>query len=95
MKVTVYGIRNCDTVKKAFAWLEANRVEHVFHDYRKLGVPAAKLEACVAHLNAMSPRPDIVLLTGDLVDFGRPEEYHALRRILAPLAGWGNSISAA
>lgn len=47
---------------------------------------AAKLEACVAHLNAMNPRPDIVLLTGDLVDFGQPEEYSALRRILTPLA---------
>jgi len=45
MKVTVYGIRNCDTMKKAFAWLEANRVAYDFHDYKKLGVPARKLKA--------------------------------------------------
>ena len=45
MKVTVYGIRNCDTMKKAFAWLDANRVAYEFHDYKKLGVPPGKLEA--------------------------------------------------
>lgn len=45
MKATVYGIKNCDTMKKAFAWLDANRVEYDFHDYKKLGVPAGKLKA--------------------------------------------------
>lgn len=45
MKVTIYGIRNCDTMKKAFAWLEANGVAHEFHDYKKAGVPAGKLAA--------------------------------------------------
>jgi len=44
-KVTIYGIRNCDTMKKAFAWLEANGVEHAFHDYKKDGVPGDRLEA--------------------------------------------------
>ncbi len=53
--------------------------------YRKVD-SAAKLANCVAHLNALDPRPDIALLTGDLVDFGRPEEYALLREILAPLA---------
>jgi len=45
MKVTVYGIRNCDTMKKAFAWLEANGVAYAFHDYKKAGVPPGKLAA--------------------------------------------------
>ena len=38
MSVMIYGIRNCDTMKKAFAWLDANRVAYSFHDYRKSGV---------------------------------------------------------
>ena len=34
----VYGIKNCDTMKKAFAWLEANGVDYQFIDYKKAGV---------------------------------------------------------
>jgi len=45
MTVTIYGIRNCDTMKKAFAWLDAHGVGYVFHDYKKDGVPAARLGA--------------------------------------------------
>ena len=37
MSVEVYGISNCDTVKKARAWLEANGVAYTFHDYKKEG----------------------------------------------------------
>ena len=44
MKVTIYGIKNCDTMKKAFAWLDANKVDYAFHDYKKDGVPAEKLK---------------------------------------------------
>lgn len=39
----VYGIPNCDTVKKARQWLTAQGVVHEFHDFKKLGVPAAQL----------------------------------------------------
>src|SRR4051812_2821532 len=39
----------------------------------------------IAHLNALDPRPDMVLITGDLVDEGDPAEYAALRPLLAPL----------
>ena len=39
MVTTVYGIPNCDTVKKARAWLAEHGVEHTFHDFKKQGVP--------------------------------------------------------
>lgn len=39
----VFGIKNCDTMKKAFAWLEANGVAYEFTDYKKAGVAAANL----------------------------------------------------
>lgn len=41
---TLYGIRNCDTVKKARAWLEQQRVEYRFHDYKSAGIDVARLE---------------------------------------------------
>ncbi len=44
MKAKVYGIRNCDTMKKAFAWLEARGIAYEFHDYKKDGVPPGKLK---------------------------------------------------
>ena len=40
---TVFGIRNCDTMKKAFAWLEANGVAYAFVDYKKAGVAQGRL----------------------------------------------------
>ncbi|MFA5969378.1 MAG: ArsC family reductase [Sphingomonas sp.] len=40
---TIYGIKNCDTMKKARAWLDANGVACDFHDYKALGIDAAKL----------------------------------------------------
>ena len=43
MATTLYGIANCDTVKKARAFLAAQGIDAVFHDYRKAGVPAADL----------------------------------------------------
>ena len=44
MAITVYGIRNCDTVRKARSWLKANGVEHTFHDYRVSGIDRGRLE---------------------------------------------------
>ena len=41
--VTLYGISNCDTVKKARAWLAEHQVEVRFHDFKKAGVPAEHL----------------------------------------------------
>ena len=39
----IYGIKNCDTMKKAIAWLEAQGVRYEFVDYKKAGVAAAHL----------------------------------------------------
>lgn len=44
MTVTIYGIKNCDTMKKAFTWLKDHGVAHDFHDYRKEGVDRKTLE---------------------------------------------------
>jgi Spx/MgsR family transcriptional regulator len=44
MKVIVYGIRNCDTMKKARDWLEARRIGYVFHDYKTSGIDSPTLE---------------------------------------------------
>jgi arsenate reductase len=43
--ITVYGIPNCDTVKKARAWLAGQGLEAAFHDFKKQGVPAELLPA--------------------------------------------------
>lgn len=43
MEPRIYGIRNCDTMKKAFAWLDAKGIAYDFHDYKKAGVPPGKL----------------------------------------------------
>jgi len=40
----VYGITNCNTVKKAIDWLKQNNINYEFHDFKKLGVSASKLE---------------------------------------------------
>ena len=40
----VYGIPNCNTVKKALDWFKANNIMYEFHDFKKLGAPAEKLE---------------------------------------------------
>ena len=47
---TLYGIKNCDTVKKARAWLDAADVACTFHDYKAAGVPEAKLRGWVKRL---------------------------------------------
>lgn len=45
--VVLYGIPNCDSVKKARAWLAGHGVAHSFHDFKKSGVPADALAAWV------------------------------------------------
>jgi arsenate reductase len=42
--VTIYGIKNCDTMKKARAWLDARGVPYAFHDYKAVGLERGVLE---------------------------------------------------
>jgi arsenate reductase len=44
MTITVYGIKNCDTMKKARAWLDKHGVDYAFHDYKSAGIGKDKLE---------------------------------------------------
>ena len=44
MAVTIYGIKNCDTMKKARAWLDKRGVAYDFHDYKAAGIERAELE---------------------------------------------------
>lgn len=48
MTPTLYGIPNCDTVKKARTWLDQHGVAFDFHDYKKAGIDRPRLEAWVA-----------------------------------------------
>ncbi|WAC24761.1 ArsC family reductase [Blastomonas sp. SL216] len=43
--ITIYGIPNCDTMKKARIWLEGQGLAYDFHDYKKVGISAEKLDA--------------------------------------------------
>jgi arsenate reductase len=45
--IKIYGIPNCDTMKKARKWLDKNGLEYEFHDYKKLGVPEKSLKTWV------------------------------------------------
>jgi arsenate reductase (glutaredoxin) len=47
LSVTLYGIPNCDTVKKARAWLDGKGVSYAFHDYKKQGADPAKIAGWV------------------------------------------------
>jgi arsenate reductase len=47
MTITIHGIKNCDTMKKARAWLEAEGIGHDFHDYKTAGITTAKLQVWV------------------------------------------------
>jgi arsenate reductase len=44
LTITLYGIRNCDTMKRARAWLDAHQVAYAFHDYKVAGIDRATLE---------------------------------------------------
>ena len=45
MTITLYGIKQCDTMKKARGWLDSRGVAYIFHDYKVLGIDRERLEA--------------------------------------------------
>ena len=51
MQITLYGIPNCDTVKKARAWLNDQGVDYLFHDFKKAGVSRAMLEGWTSEVS--------------------------------------------
>jgi len=48
--VTIYGIKNCDTMKKARTWLDDHGIAYEFHDYKTAGIDRARLEGWVKEL---------------------------------------------
>jgi len=50
MNVTLYGIKNCDTMKKARRWLDERGMDYAFHDYKTAGVDRRRLEAWCGEL---------------------------------------------
>mgnify|MGYP003626683345 FL=1 len=48
--IEIFGIKNCDTMKKAFRWLDANNIAYTFHDYKKEGLDEATAKAWVDKL---------------------------------------------
>lgn len=52
--LTIYGIKNCDTMKKAFTLLDELGLDYVFHDYKKAGIDAGTLTRWVAQLGVDS-----------------------------------------
>jgi arsenate reductase (glutaredoxin) len=44
VSITIYGIKNCDTMKKARAWLDTHRIAYHFHDYKAEGIDKKRLE---------------------------------------------------
>lgn len=48
--IEIYGIKNCDTMKKALRWLDDNKIEYRFHDYKKEGLEESAAKAWVNQL---------------------------------------------
>ena len=50
LTITIYGIKNCDTMKKARAWLDGHGIAYDFHDYKTAGIDRARLKGWAAKL---------------------------------------------
>ncbi|AEG92150.1 ArsC family reductase [Ramlibacter tataouinensis] len=99
MSIVVYGIPNCDTVKKARQWLAGRGVEHRFHDFRKDGVPGERLAAWVVELGweALVNRRGTTWRKLDAADQQRVADAASARALMArepsvikrPVVEWG------
>lgn len=49
--ITLYGIKNCDTVKKARKWFDEKEIDYQFHDFRQDGLQASQVESWMTHLD--------------------------------------------
>ena len=47
-RIVIYGIKNCDTMKKAFGWFDKHKVAYTFHDYKKQGADPEVLKRAIA-----------------------------------------------
>ena len=48
--IRIYGIKNCDTMQKAFKWLDGKKLKYEFHNYKESGIDKATLELWLKHL---------------------------------------------
>jgi len=85
MAVTIHGIKACDTMKKARAWLEAAGVAHEFHDYKTCGIDAATLADWVRELGweALLNRAGTTFRKLSEADRAGLDEAKAIRLMLA------------
>lgn len=74
MTITLYGIPNCDTVKKARAWLEGRGIAYTFHDYKKAGADPIR----IAEWIAAAGRDKVVNRAGTTFRKLSPEDQAAL-----------------
>jgi Spx/MgsR family transcriptional regulator len=72
--LTLYGIPNCDTVKKARAWLAASGMDYRFHDFKRDGLPEARLRSWAAELGWQ----DLINRQGTTWRKLPPEQRHGL-----------------
>jgi arsenate reductase len=101
--IILYGIPNCDTVKKARAWLVSQGLAHTFHDFKKAGVPPERLaawEAAVGWTKLLNRQGTTWRKLDAAVQAGVTDAASAQALMLAqpsvikrPVVDWGDSIT--
>ena len=102
--VILYGIAGCDTVRKARAWLTERGVPHEFHDFRRQGVPAGRLDGWLERLGAerLLNRRGTTWRALDAAAQARAADAAGVAALLRehptlirrPVAEWGDAVSA-